>query len=149
MTKRILLGCCIAIITISIFDGCSPKYDAETVSDVSILQEGQDQYDLTFLQIADMLDEYAYVKGERVKRGTQKYVDFLNETALNDSELKTLPEWNAIRIYISQYGGVTGDINNLDLDDNDIPEGMSGQTIKEYAEERGLSPEDYLYGKNN
>lgn len=144
MMKKILAGFCVAIMAIGIFGGCGQKYDAETVSDVSILQEGQNQYDLTFLQIADLLDEYAYVKGKRVRRGTEKYVEFLNGTALNDPELKELPEWNAVRIYISQYSGVTGDIDNLELNDDGIPESMTGQTIKEYAEERGLSPEDYI-----
>ena len=144
MVKKILLVCCVVILSLCMFTGCGQEYDAETVSDVSILQEGQDQYDLTFLQIADLLDEYAYVKGERVKRGTEKYVEFLNGTAMNDPELHALPEWNAVRIYISQYGGVTGDVNDLELDDDDIPESMSGHTIKEYVEERGLSPDDFL-----
>ena len=142
--KKISLCCCILIIILGVLVSCGQEYDAETVSDVSVLQDGQAQYDLKFSQIADLIDGYAHVKGKRVKRGTTKYYKFLRETALNDSELQAIPEWEAVQIYIYCYDNETGSIEELELDDDKLPTWMTDTTIREYAENLGATPEELL-----
>lgn len=113
---------------------CGERYDVKEVSDISITTKGEDVYSLSCLQVAEMLDKYIYLKSEKCKRGTDKYVEFLNNTALYDEELKKLKEWPAIEVYITGYTNPTGSIKELNLDADKLPPNMTGITIREFAE---------------
>ena len=134
ITKYGTIVCIIVFSLLLGFSSCGSEYDAETVSDISVLNTGDDPYDLTCLQVAEMLDEYIYVKKARCNRGTDKYVEFLDKTANKDPELQALPEWPAIEIYIKGYRNPTGSIKDIELDDDGLMPDMTDMTIREYVE---------------
>lgn len=134
MKNRLLLMSICILTILLLMVSCGESYDVKEISDISITTEGEDVYNLTCLQVAEMIDKYVFLKSEKCKRGTDAYVEFLNTTALNDEELKSLREWPAIEVYITGYTNPTGSIEDLDLDADKLPPNMTGLTIREFAE---------------
>lgn len=145
--KRFIIIAFVISLSVSLF-GCGAS--EKEISDLSVLKDGANQYDLTFEEIADIVDEYIELK-HPIKskftygRGDESYIEELEEITKNQ-ELKDLPEWNAIQIYCTQYSSANvAGAENLELDDDNLLPEFTDRTVNEYVNEViGGKPEDLL-----
>lgn len=113
----------------------------DKVSSISILKEGDDPYELTFEEVINLMDKYVKIKGENYERGTNEYVDYLINVAIQDKEVQALREWPAILVFCDYYNQ-DDKIENYDLDDNKLHVTMTGKTIREFCKENSnIKPE--------